>query len=203
MQPAVAAAIVRKRAAIATTVGTGAVLFGCISIGNSINSNSNLASHSGVSRAAAQLLANPNCSSSATPVRAVINAAARAARNIGVVWDHLRTMRPAVTVAAMVCGAAAVGWSAVLWRRWARADRAHLDALTALDSFLVEASVSDNSVTSPPFLPRICSRSRMGCIVPHSKVGRSNPAATSRCGSLLLCSSADTRSSNDVIAFKG
>lgn len=42
-------------------------------------------------------------------------------------------------------GVAALGWGAALWNRWARADRAHLDALTALDSFLVGADLLDGA----------------------------------------------------------
>ena len=54
--------------------------------------------------------------------------------------------------------------------------------------------VEDNSVT--PFLPRICSRTLMGC------VGLLLPA-TSRRGRLLPAAFAHGRSSDDVIAFEG
>ena len=50
-------------------------------------------------------------------------------------------------------------------------------------------------------LTRICSRTLMGCFVPPSKAGRSNPpsnsSVTSRCGSLLP---SDVRSPDDVVA---
>ena len=52
-------------------------------------------------------------------------------------------------------------------------------------------------------LPRICSRTLMGCLAPFRSGGRSTPSATSRCGRLLLTLSADVRSSDDVIAFEG
>ena len=43
----------------------------------------------------------------------------------------------------------------------------------------------------------------MGCFVPRSKGGRSNPFVASQCRSLLLSISADVGSSGDVIAFEG
>ena len=56
-----------------------------------------------------------------------------------------------------------------------------------------------------PWQPRICSRTLNGCFVlsRRSKGGQSNPSVPSRCGSLLLSRSADTRPSVDLIAFEG
>ena len=47
---------------------------------------------------------------------------------------------------------------------------------------------------------RELSRTPMGCFVPFSKEGRSNPSVASRCSSLLPSLSADGRSFDDVIA---
>ena len=43
----------------------------------------------------------------------------------------------------------------------------------------------------------------MDCFAPLRRDGRSNLLATARCGSLLLSFSADVRTSDDVIGFKG
>ena len=56
-----------------------------------------------------------------------------------------------------------------------------------------------------PFLPRICSRTedrRLPSSPPFCG-GRSTPPVASRCGSMLRSISADSRSSDDVIASEG
>ena len=54
---------------------------------------------------------------------------------------------------------------------------------------------------APPPLPRICSRTLMDCVAPLRRGGRSKLAVPSQCGGLLPSTSADVRSSGDVVAF--
>ena len=52
--------------------------------------------------------------------------------------------------------------------------------------FYLKASLSDNSVTTSPPLPRIRSRTLIGSFVLLRPDEATNPSATSRCSSLLL-----------------
>ena len=99
---------------------------------------------------------------------------------------------------AQACAGCVPGNAAVIWVVHVDPAGGHNQRHLCRNASLVRKSNvvgEEQCVGIPPPLPRICSRTLVGCFVPLRRGGgRHNPSATSRYGSMLLLLSTDGRS---------